>query len=142
MELDTWMGKFTPTEWKMSDLKSIVSLWQNKMFDDGGWNALYLKVQFPSTCSLTHIHLRYLENHDQSRSVSRWGSDAPESRVVCAKMFATFLALQGGTLFVYQGQELGMINVPKDWNISEYHDLETNNHWDEYVYPKPRENKN
>jgi len=104
-------GKFSPRKWEMSTLKSIVNKWQHFMIENDGWNALYL------------------ENHDQSRTVSRWGSDLPEYRVVSAKMFATFLALQSGTVFVYQGQELGMINVPLERDISEYRDLETLNAW-------------
>lgn len=83
------------------------------MIENDGWNALYL------------------ENHDQSRTVSRWGSDLPEFRTYCAKMFATFLALQSGTVFVYQGQELGIINVPEDRDISEFRDLEVLNAWNE-----------
>jgi glycosidase len=97
----------------MPELKSIVNKWQRFMLDNDGWNALYL------------------ENHDQSRSVSRWGSDLPEFRTSCAKMFATFLVLQSGTVFVYQGQELGLINLPYDRDISEYRDLETLNAWHE-----------
>ncbi len=106
-------GKFSPRPWEMSKLKNIVNKWQSFMLDNDGWNALYL------------------ENHDQSRSVSRWGSDLPEFRTACAKMFATFLALQSGTVYVYQGQELGMINIPYDRDISEYRDLETLNAWRE-----------
>ena len=97
----------------MKTLKNIVNKWQTFMLDNDGWNALYL------------------ENHDQSRSVSRWGSDLPEFRTLSAKMFATFLALQSGTVFVYQGQELGLINVPNSRDISEYRDLETLNAWRE-----------
>ncbi|KAK9326847.1 glycoside hydrolase superfamily [Lipomyces starkeyi] len=114
-------GKFTPKQWQLSSLKNIVSKWQSFMINNDGWNALYL------------------ENHDQSRSVSRWGSDLPEFRTVCAKMFATFLALQSGTLFVYQGQELGMINIPKDREISEYRDLETLNWWNELLEKHPND---
>jgi alpha-glucosidase len=44
-------------------------------------------------------------------------------------MLATFIALQSGTLFIYQGQELGMANIPKDWDIKEYKDVETQNMW-------------
>lgn len=106
-------GKFSPRPWKMSILKDIVNKWQTFMINNNGWNALYL------------------ENHDQSRSVSRWGSDLPEFRAVCAKMFATFLALQSGTVFVYQGQELGMINIPNEREVTEYRDLETLNAWNE-----------
>jgi glycosidase len=97
----------------MSELKDIVNKWETFMINNDGWNALYL------------------ENHDQSRSVSRWGSELPEFRAVCAKMFATFLALQSGTLFVYQGQELGMINIEEERDVTEYKDLETLNAWDE-----------
>jgi oligo-1,6-glucosidase len=32
-----------------------------------------------------------------------------------------------GTLFIYQGQEIGMINVPLSWPISEYRDIESVN---------------
>jgi glycosidase len=109
-------GKFSPRKWEMSGLKRIVNKWQTFMINNDGWNALYL------------------ENHDQSRSVSRWGSDLPEFRAACAKMFATFLALQSGTVFVYQGQELGLINLPNDRPISDYRDLETLNAWREWVY--------
>lgn len=106
-------GKFSPQDWQMSELKSIVNKWQKFMYENGGWNALYL------------------ENHDQARTISRWGSDKPEFRQAAAKMFATFLGLQSGTLFLYQGQELGMSNIPSDWEMEEFHDLETLNHWKE-----------
>jgi glycosidase len=97
----------------MSMLKTIVSKWQTFMIENDGWNSLYL------------------ENHDQSRTVSRWGSDLPEFRAACSKMFATFLVLQSGTPFVYQGQEIGMINIPLSRPISEYKDIETINAWRE-----------
>ncbi|KAK7408486.1 hypothetical protein QQX98_009353 [Neonectria punicea] len=106
-------GKFSPRKWTMSDLKAIVNKWQTFMYTNNGWNALYL------------------ENHDQSRSISRWGSDKPEHRTLTAKMIATFLCFQSGTVFVYQGQELGMANMPETWDITEYRDLETLNYWDE-----------
>ncbi len=32
-----------------------------------------------------------------------------------------------GTLFIYLGQEIGMINVPKHWPIAEYRDIESLN---------------
>lgn len=85
------------------------------MYENDGWNALYL------------------ENHDQPRSISRFASDLPEHRVLSAKMLATFLGFQSGTVFVYQGQELGMPNVPWDWTIEKYRDIETLNHWKEYA---------
>ena len=87
------------------------------MYNNDGWNAIYL------------------ENHDQARTVSRFCSDQPEHREQAAKMLATFLGFQAGTVFLYQGQELGMVNVPKGWGMDEYRDLECLNHWEEYVIP-------
>jgi glycosidase len=97
----------------MPALKSVVAKWQKFMYDNDGWNALYL------------------ENHDQPRCVTRFASDLPEHRALSAKMLATFLGFQSGTVFVYQGQELGMANVPKHWTIQKYRDLETLNYWNE-----------
>jgi alpha-glucosidase len=37
-------------------------------------------------------------------------------------MFHTSLT---GTLFIYQGEEIGLCNVPRDWAEEEYKDIET-----------------
>jgi len=73
--------------------------------------------------------------------ISRFASDAPEFRALSGKMLATFLALQSGTVFVYQGQELAMANVPANWTIDDYRDIETLNHWHELIaaYPDDKE---
>ncbi|KAF3194581.1 hypothetical protein TWF225_007106 [Orbilia oligospora] len=107
------LGKFSPASWSLSTLKDIVGKWQTFMIERDGWNALFL------------------ENHDQPRSVSRFASDSPEFRIHAAKMLATFLAFQSGTLFIYQGQELGMANLPKDWKLDEFKDVETINYVNE-----------
>ncbi|KOS22494.1 Alpha-glucosidase [Escovopsis weberi] len=104
-------GKFSPKKWMLTDLKSIVSKWQTFMYEHNGWNALFL------------------ENHDQPRAVSRFASDEPQHRVASAKLIAIFLLLQAGTPFIYQGQEIGMTNVPKDWPMEEYKDIDCVNHW-------------
>lgn len=105
-------GKFSPGTWALSELKSKVNKWQRFMYDNNGWNALYL------------------ENHDQPRAVSRFVRDDPEHRVASAKLIALFLAFQAGTPFIYQGQEIGMTNVPKEWGIEEYKDVDCLNHWE------------
>ncbi|OKP13955.1 Alpha-glucosidase [Penicillium subrubescens] len=104
-------GKFFPGQWSLLDLKRTVNKWQQFMYQNNGWNALYM------------------ENHDQPRAVSRFANDSPKHRVQSAKMIAVFLGLQAGTPFVYQGQELGMHNVPKDWPMEEYQDIDCLNHW-------------
>lgn len=81
------------------------------MFSNGGWNALYL------------------ENHDQPRSVNRYACSCEKHGHHCSTMLATFLGCQAGTPFVYQGQELGMTNVPKEWGMEEYKDIDCVNHW-------------
>ncbi|RTE77912.1 hypothetical protein BHE90_007624 [Fusarium euwallaceae] len=104
-------GKFTPRTWKLSELKATTHKWQKFMYDNQGWNALYL------------------ENHDQPRSVSRFVHDDPQNRVASAKLIAVFLGFQSGTPFLYQGQEIGMTNVPKDWPFEEYKDIDCLSHW-------------
>jgi oligo-1,6-glucosidase len=41
---------------------------------------------------------------------------------------------QGGTLFVYQGEELGMKNSPASWPIEEYRDQATINYYKKYAF--------
>jgi glycosidase len=104
-------GKFSSKNWKLYELKDIVEKWQTFMYANGGWNALYI------------------ENHDQPRSVSRFACSCPEHSLHSSTMLATFLGCQAGTVFVYQGQEIGMINVPKEWGMEEYKDVDCLNHW-------------
>jgi len=106
MEVDIIPGKskWHCQQWKLADLKSITSRWQNDL--EHGWQSLYL------------------ENHDQPRSVSRFGNDT-QYRLESAKMLATWLHMLSGTPFVYQGQEIGMINAKFD--IQDYNDVETLN---------------
>jgi oligo-1,6-glucosidase len=61
--------------------------------------------------------------------VSRFGDDSPQWRERSAKMLAMLFGALSGTLFVYQGQEIGMINMPKDWPIEEYKDVDSINYY-------------
>lgn len=109
-------GKFSPRSWSLHTLKHIVDKWQTCMYEHDGWNALFL------------------ENHDQSRSVSRFTPHKSAHRTFAAKALATFIGFQSGTLFIYQGQELGMANLPKNWSIEDYKDVETQNYYQMYVF--------
>ncbi|KAF1920235.1 alpha-glucosidase-like protein maltase [Ampelomyces quisqualis] len=71
----------------------------------------------------------FLENHDQSRSISRFTSDLPQHRVAGGKLLALMMCALSGTLFIYQGQELGMINFPQSWDMSEYKDVDSSNYY-------------
>ncbi|CAK1364461.1 unnamed protein product [Cercospora beticola] len=75
----------------------------------------------------------WLESHDTARSVSRFGGDIVNRsdenrrkyRYSVAKMLSLLECTLGGTLFIYQGQELGMMNLRDDVSISGYPDVET-----------------
>lgn len=100
-----------PRNWKLPQLRQRTLVTQRLM--DGttdGWSTAFL------------------ENHDQARSVSRWGDDTtPELWARSAKMLSMFVASLSGTLYLYQGQEIGMVNAPSSWPISEYKDVESIN---------------
>lgn len=101
--------KYHFEEWKLPVLKKIVEKWQRFIEGTDGWTT------------------SFCENHDQGRSISRFASDAPEYRVLSGKMLSLMMCSLTGTLFIYQGQEIGMINVPKDWPIDYYQDIESVN---------------
>lgn len=65
----------------------------------------------------------YLENHDQPRSVTRFGDDSPQYRQISAKLLAMLEVALTGTLYIYQGQELGQTNF-KNWPIEKYEDVD------------------
>lgn len=67
----------------------------------------------------------YLENHDQPRSVSRFGNDG-RYWTESAKLLATLLLTLRGTPFIFQGQEIGMTNFDYT-NIEQVQDVESHN---------------
>lgn len=77
----------------------------------------------------------FSENHDQPRSVSRYGNHtSPKLHRKSAKLLAQMLAALSGTLYIYQGQEIGMTNLPRSWPITEYKDVETLNYYEDYKH--------
>jgi alpha-glucosidase len=44
-------------------------------------------------------------------------------------MLSMLQATSSGTLFMYQGQEIGMANIPADWPVEEYKDISSQNYW-------------
>jgi alpha-glucosidase len=44
-------------------------------------------------------------------------------------MLAMMMSALTGTLFIYQGQEIGMINAPASWPIEDYKDIESINYY-------------
>lgn len=84
------------------------------------------------------IYTLFTENHDQPRFVSRMLSDNT-FRYEGATMLAAMFYLLKGVPFVYQGQEIGVVNSHY-YNLSEYRDIETVNFYNEHItkYPKTR----
>nr|WP_154324510.1 alpha-glucosidase [Pantoea sp. 201603H] len=74
----------------VNTLKHIFTHWQDAL-EGKGWNALYV------------------ENHDVSRVVTRWGA-CREFWRESATAIAAMYFLMKGTPFIYQGQEIGMTN--------------------------------
>ncbi|PWW19457.1 oligo-1,6-glucosidase [Cytobacillus oceanisediminis] len=103
-------GKWDLKPLALRDLKNNLTKWQNEL-DEIGWNSLYFN------------------NHDQPRSVSRFGNDS-KYREKSAKMLATLLHMMKGTPYIYQGEEIGMTNVRFE-SINEYKDIETLNFYKE-----------
>lgn len=113
VDIDNAPGKtrLTLRDWNAKDIILAVSKWQRAMYDKDGWNTVFI------------------ENHDNPRSVSRYTDDSDKYRELGAKLLALMQTTLSGTLFVYQGEELGMRNVAKAWDIEEYKDVETINFW-------------
>jgi oligo-1,6-glucosidase len=108
VKLDIGADKFHPRPLHLPDLKASLANWQAGL-DGRGWNSLYWG------------------NHDQPRAVSRFGDDGAH-RVASAKTLATVLHLHQGTPYVYQGDELGMVNAPFT-TLGDFRDIETLNYY-------------
>ncbi|MDR2266839.1 MAG: alpha-glucosidase [Christensenellaceae bacterium] len=88
--VDLKMNVF-PTKLNLRKFKKIQSAWQN--LPEGCWNTLFY------------------ENHDQPRSISRYGNADGPYRKELAKMLAVSYMMLRGTPYIYQGQEIGMSNI-------------------------------
>jgi oligo-1,6-glucosidase len=78
------------------------------------WTLPQLKSLFKTQSDLDQNHWPtvFLTNHDNPRSVSKFGDDSPKFRIPSAKLLAMLLLTQKGTAFMYQGEEIGMTNYP------------------------------
>jgi len=116
---DCLFSDYFPLPFSLRKLKKAFSSWQKKL-DGRGWNMLYM------------------ENHDHPRIISRYGSEKfwKES----GKMLATAYLFQKGTPFIYQGQEIGMLNWrPEDPDM--YEDVQTRYEYEHNATNKPPEKR-
>ncbi len=100
---DCLFTDFVPLKFSLKKLKKAFTSWQNAM-EGKAWNMLYM------------------ENHDHPRILPRYGSEKfwKES----GKMLAVSYLFQKGTPFVYQGQEIGMLNWQPE-SPDMYEDVQT-----------------
>lgn len=105
--------KWNDRKIQLTELKKVMSKWQTEL-EGKAWNSLYW-------C-----------NHDQPRMLSRLGNDSKEYRETSAKMLATCLHMMQGTPYIYQGEELGMTNVPFE-KLEDFRDIESINAYHELV---------
>ena len=96
----------------LPELKKVFSDWQIRL-EGKAWNSLYWT------------------NHDQPRTVSRWGNDG-RYRKESQKMLYTMLMTLQGTPYIYQGEEIGMTNSVFE-KIEDFDDVEIHNSWKERV---------
>ena len=106
VRLDFGAHRYDPRHLDLPALKAAMARWQAGLADRG-WNSLYWG------------------NHDQPRSLSRFGDDGAH-RVASAKTIATVLHLHRGTPYVYQGDELGMANT-NFATIADFRDIQALN---------------
>lgn len=102
MEVDQIIVKWFKKSFSWKRFISVFDKWEREV----PWNTIYL------------------ENHDQPRSVSRFGSKKyPEES---AKLLATFLLTMKGTPFIFEGEEIGMTNFDYT-SMDDIQDVESKN---------------
>ncbi|NLC96570.1 MAG: alpha-glucosidase [Erysipelotrichaceae bacterium] len=87
----------------IKDFKNITSLWQESMYENGGYLG------------------NYLSNHDHKRHIERYG-DIKKYHKESSKALALYNFTLYGSPFIYQGEEIGMTNPKlkyKDWKDPE-----------------------
>jgi oligo-1,6-glucosidase len=103
--------KHETQSWMLPEFKKAVLKTQKIVGETDGW----------PTC--------FAENHDLPRSISTFTTDDPRYRVKAGRLMAMFLVTLSGTLFLYQGQEIGMTNFQPDWVPEKIRDVESLNYW-------------
>lgn len=116
--------KFEMVPYGLPSVKRALASWQNFVtLSPSAWTTVFM------------------ENHDQPRSINRYFRTEPRpdlsdpaTHKACGKLLALLLATLTGTLFIYQGQEIGMVDIPdgsgpeEAFPLSDYQDVEVRNY--------------
>ena len=101
-----------PDGYSLVEFKAVFATWDTAL-GDTGWASVMLG------------------NHDFPRMVSRFADDT-RHRVHAATLLGTLLMTMKGTPYIFQGDELGMTNVPFA-SLDEFDDIGTRNAFDAWV---------
>lgn len=111
IDADAFLIDYIQRPFNLKRMKGAFSRWQEEI-NGVAWNTLYI------------------ENHDHPRIISRYGSE--KYRTESGKMLANMYMLQQGTPFIYQGQEIGMLNTRLN-SIDEYEDVFVKNNYNVFT---------
>ncbi len=101
--------------------------WELMPFDFLQFKTLMKTWQDAMAASNANMSL-FLNNHDQPRSVSRFGNDR-EYPFESATALATTMQLMRGMPYIFQGEEIGLPNAYFD-TIDDYRDVESINYYE------------
>ncbi len=93
---------FRRVPWKVSDLKQKI-MYSQLSLQKSGWAA------------------NFIENHDQPRATTKYLGKAQDNQDAVKTMGAMYFFLRG-TPFIYQGQELGMVNFERT-GLEQFNDI-------------------
>ncbi len=102
-------NKWELMPYDMLALKGLLKDWQESIAAGGGWNAVFWT------------------NHDQPRTISRFGDEGRYWKE-SGKLFAGIIHMMRGTPYIYQGEEIGMLNTHFT-DICQYRDVESKNYY-------------
>ena len=113
-DLDVASGSewFKRPEWTVKDLRDKIMTSQMAL-QKFGWGA------------------NFIENHDQPRATSKYLKDAQDNPDAVKTLGAMYFFLRG-VPFIYQGQELGMVNFERE-SIAEFNDLSSIDQYDRSI---------
>ena len=105
--------KFDPKPFDIKAFRDCLFSWQNELSENGRM-ALFIS------------------NHDQPRSVNRFGNISEEYRDLSAAVHANTVFNLKGNPFIYEGEEIGMTNLDYT-DINDYRDIEVFNTFNDKV---------
>lgn len=113
-DLDIASGSewFKRPEWTIKDLRDKIMTSQMAL-QKFGWGA------------------NFIENHDQPRAASKYLKEAQDNPDAVKTLGAMYFFLRG-VPFIYQGQELGMVNFERE-SIAEFNDLSSIDQYDRSI---------